>query len=52
MKETTALNRIDKIIENMNYKTAYIEIQTNENKYILEKEKHNPIGFRSNLNEH
>lgn len=39
MKETTVLNRINKVIENMNYKSVYIEIQTNTDKYTLEKEK-------------
>ena len=28
MKETTALNRITKIIENLDYKKVYIEIET------------------------
>ena len=36
---TTALNRISKIIDSMNYETAYIEIQTKSDKYILNKEK-------------
>lgn len=46
MKEVTALNRISKILDNMEYKSAYIEIQTKSNKYVIEKE--NPkriIGF-------
>ena len=38
MKETTALNRISKIIDNINYETAYIEIQTKSDKYTLNKE--------------
>ena len=45
MKETTVLNRIGKIIDNMNYETAYIEIQTKDNKYTLNKEKQRVIGF-------
>ena len=37
--------RIDKLIDKMDYKTAYVEIQTKNNKFILEKEKKNKIGF-------
>ena len=39
MKDTTVLNRISKVIENMNYKSVYIEIHTDTDKYTLEKEK-------------
>ena len=47
MKETTALNRISKIINQIQYKSVYIEIQTKENKYILEKCKEIEVkGFR------
>lgn len=46
MKETTALNQISNIIDRLNYKTAYIEIQTKDNKYVLEKEKNKVIGFK------
>lgn len=45
MKETTALNRISKIVEDINYKSLYIEIKTDNDKYILEKERNNKIGF-------
>lgn len=38
MKETTALNQISKIIENINYKSIYVEINTENNKYTLEKD--------------
>ena len=47
MKETTILNRISKLVENINYKSVYIEICTNKDKYTLEKEKTRSIGFRS-----
>ena len=47
MKETTALNRIEKIIEDINYKKIYIEIETENNKYTLEKERAiEVLGFR------
>lgn len=48
MKDITALNRISKVIDSMNYKTAYIEINTGNNKYTLEKEKPKIIGFTIN----
>lgn len=41
---------IEKIIELMNkidYKKAYIEIETYEDKFTIEKYKKNPIGFRN-----
>lgn len=46
MKDITALNRISKVLDNMNYKTAYIEINTGDNKYTLEKQKERRIGFK------
>ena len=46
INDTTALNRISKIIDSMNYKTAFIEINTGTEKYTLEKEKPvRVIGF-------
>lgn len=50
MKETTALNRITKIIENLDYKKVYIEIETKNDRYTLEKEKVKEItGFREEI---
>ncbi len=46
MKETTALNQISRIVDKLSYKSAYIEIQTETDRFVLEKEKKNPIGFR------
>lgn len=47
MKETTVLNRISNLVENINYKSLYIEIKTDNDKYVLEKEKQTQIaGFR------
>ncbi len=46
MKESTVLNRISNLIENINYKSIYIEIKTDNDKYTLEKEKQTKIkGF-------
>lgn len=46
MKEVTALKQISNIIDKLNYKTAYIEINTKDNKYVLEKEGNKVIGFK------
>lgn len=43
MKESTVLNRISNLIENINYKSIYIEIKTDNDKYTLEKEKQTKI---------
>lgn len=45
MKNITIIDKISNLIEKMDYKTAYIEIQTSKEKYTLEQEKKNPIGF-------
>ncbi len=44
--EAKILDKISNLIDKTNYKTAYIEIQTENNKYVLEKEKRNQIGFK------
>lgn len=46
MKETTVLNNISKLVENIDYRSLYIEIKTNNDKYIIEKEKPRTMGFR------
>ena len=47
MKETTALNQIKKIVDKMEYKKLYIEIETKSDKWVLEREKERPtIGFQ------
>ena len=50
MKETTALNQISKIVDKLNYKSVYIEINTSKDRYTLEKENKRVIGFESNKN--
>ena len=45
MKETTALNQISKIVDKIDYKSLYIEITTDNDKYTLEREKHRVMGF-------
>lgn len=49
MKETTIINQISNLIDKLDYKSAYIEIQLNNDKYILEKEKQRQIGFRGEV---
>ena len=46
MKEITVLNRISKLVENIDYRSLYIEIKTNNDKYIIEKEKPRTMEFR------
>ena len=50
MKETTALNQISKIVDKLNYKSVYIEINTSKDRYTLEKENKRVIGFGGNDN--
>lgn len=47
MRETTALNRISAIVEKIDYKSLYIEIQTKTDKYTLQKDKNIKVtGFK------
>lgn len=45
MKETTVLNNISKLVDRTNYKSIYVEINTETNKYTLEKDNKTKIGF-------
>ena len=45
MKEIVALNQISRIVDKINYKSVYIEINTENNKYTLERNNKNKIGF-------
>ena len=45
MKETTVLNNISKLIDKINYNSIYIEINTDTQKYTLEKQNKRTIGF-------
>lgn len=49
MKETTILNNISRLVDKINYKSLYVEIDTGDNKYTLEKEKHRQIGFNTGV---
>lgn len=50
MKETTVLNNISKLVDKINYKTIYVEINTENNKYTLERDKRNKAGFNTDIN--
>lgn len=45
MTDIKILEKIDTLVDKMEYRTAYIEIQAKNNKYIIEKEKRNKAGF-------
>ena len=45
MKEITVLNNISKLVDKINYKSIYLEINTENNKYTLEKNRTKRIGF-------
>lgn len=45
MSEIKAIERINKVVEQINYKEVYIEIKTDKDKYTIDKHKNNPIGF-------
>ena len=49
MKETTALNQISRIVNQLDYKTVYIEIKTKDNTWTLEKENRRKIGFEGEV---
>ena len=48
MKETTVLNNISKLVNKINYKSVYIEINTINDRYILEKGSNMKAGFNTN----
>ena len=45
MTEIKVLDKISGLVDKINYKSVYVEIQTEKDKYTLEKEKRNKIGF-------
>lgn len=49
MRETTVLNNIAKLVDKLNYKSLYIEIDTGKDKYPLEKNNVRQIGFDTNI---
>nr|DAV97322.1 MAG TPA: hypothetical protein [Caudoviricetes sp.] len=49
MRETTVLNNITKLVDKLNYKSVYIEIDTGKDKYTIEKNNVRQIGFDTNI---
>lgn len=48
IRETTVLNNVAKLVDKLNYKSLYIEIDTGKDKYTLEKNNVRQIGFDTN----
>ena len=46
MTEIKIVERIDDLINKLDYKKAYLEIETGQNKYIIERHMQNQIGFK------
>lgn len=46
MNNLKILDKINDLIDRMDYKKAYLEIETSKDKFIIEKEKQRQIGFR------
>ena len=51
MKPTTVINNISKLADNLNYKKLYIEINTRNETYVLEKKNKTKAGFDTNIRE-
>ena len=48
MKETTILNRIERLTESIDYEKIYIDIQTANDRYTIEKsKKRGTLGFKT-----
>jgi len=47
MKETTILNRIEKLTESIDYEKVYIDIQTANDRYTIEKNKKRGTSIRT-----
>ena len=41
------IEKIDKIVENVDYSYVKLEIEAKNQSYIIEKNKNKPIGFQS-----
>lgn len=46
MTNIKIIERITNLVDKMDYKKVYIEIETKQDKIIIEKEKQRQIGFR------
>lgn len=48
---TKAFNKINRIIEDVNYKYVRIEIKSSNQYYLIEKDKRTPLGFKAGGND-
>ena len=46
MTDIKVIEKINDLINRMDYEKAYLEIETKQNKYIIEKDKPKKIGFK------
>lgn len=46
MTNIKIMERINNLINQMDYKKAYIEVETSDDRFVIEKNKRNQIGFR------
>ena len=46
MTDIKGKEKINDLINKIDYKKAYLEIETKQNKYIIEKDKPRQIGFK------
>ena len=51
MNETKILDKISNLVDKIDYKSIYVEINTENNKYTLEKDKRNKVGFNTDEKE-
>ena len=47
MTDIKILERINSLIDKMDYREAYVEAKTTNDKFIIEKSKTRQIGFRT-----
>ncbi len=46
MTNIKIMERINNLVNQMDYKKVYIEVETNNDRFVIEKSKRNQIGFR------
>lgn len=47
MADIKVMEKINTLIDKIDYKRAYVEIETANDKFIIEKTKNNKIGFKT-----
>lgn len=46
MTDIKVIEKINDLLSRIDYEKAYLEIETKQNKYIIEKDKPRQIGFK------